>query len=74
MSLRTAYYDASGNNDDYVDCSYVAEPPKDKLCRFKIDLKHCDKGNYGYDTNMPCIYLKLNKAIISRITMVFELR
>lgn len=59
-SYLNPYYDNA--NGDYVDCDYGIEAPKDKPCRFIVNLQQCTPQNsYGFKENKPCIFLKLNK-------------
>ncbi|KAK4880056.1 hypothetical protein RN001_008202 [Aquatica leii] len=53
-------YNESTNTDKYSNCSLAKE--SFKPCPFYFeDLGPCGISSYGYNENLPCIYLKLNK-------------
>lgn len=52
-----------------VDCDYANPPKPGHVCRIDIDsLGACTAVNaFGYNSSKPCVFLKLNRVIISPI-------
>jgi len=48
--------------DNAVDCAAGQQPEAGSFCRFDLaSLGSCAQGNHGFDSNSPCLILKLNK-------------
>jgi len=47
-----------------INCNYPGDAniEKNEFCKFNLEnIGDCAKGNYGFDSNSPCLILKLNK-------------
>merc|ERR1711988_1516319 len=48
--------------DNAADCAAGQQPEAGSFCRFDLaSLGSCAQGNHGFDSNSPCLILKLNK-------------
>ena len=49
-------------SDTIIDCDYGTELNENKTCRFTVKLGDCQKDQYGFGSNKPCMFFKLNKV------------
>lgn len=51
------------NHNNQKTCDFDSKPSKKQVCRLDVDnFGECGRNNsYGYKSNSPCIFLKLNR-------------